>query len=130
MAPSEDAILQSFLLRKAGLRDALTLADFSHYFPASKRSNPYIRLLYRDLQSQRNTICESTLKQINLECRLGETIVAQRRAGYRASNLSASAPVSGLECFVLTLQGQLLMHRYLDLARPKWSIKSKRLPPN
>jgi Cnl2/NKP2 family protein len=130
MAPSEESILQSFLLRKAGLRDVLTLAEFSHYFPASKRANPHIRLLYRDLQSQRNAICESTLKQINLECRLGETIVAQRRAGNRASTADDPAQESNLECFVPDLQRHRLMHSYLDRTTLKWWSESTRLLRN
>jgi hypothetical protein len=81
MPPTEETILQSFLLQKAGLRDVLTLAEFSVYFPLSKRSSSLVRQLYRDLQSQRNTICNSVLKQIKLECRLGENLVAKQRAG-------------------------------------------------
>jgi len=80
MAPTEETILRSFLLQKAGLRDVLTLAEFTSYFPPSKRASPLIRHLYRDILTQRNAICESVLKQINLECRLGETLVARKRA--------------------------------------------------
>jgi hypothetical protein len=80
MAPSEETILRSFLLQKAGLRDVLTLAEFSSYFPPSKRASPLVRQLYRDLQFQRNAICETVLKQIRLECRLGESLIAKARA--------------------------------------------------
>jgi len=80
MAPTEESILRSFLLQKAGLRDVLTLAEFSTYFPPSKRSSPLVRHLYRDIQSQRNWICDFILKQINVECRFGENLVARKRA--------------------------------------------------
>lgn len=91
MAPTEETILRSFLLQKAALRDVLTLAEFSSYFPASKRSSPLVRQLYRDLQSQRNAICESVLKQINLECRFGENLVAQTRAARESSRTAVDA---------------------------------------
>jgi Cnl2/NKP2 family protein len=90
MAPTEETILRSFLLQKAGLRDVLTLAEFSSYFPPSKRSSPLVRHLYRDLQVQRNAICESVLKQIRLECRLGDNLVAQRRAARESTKKAES----------------------------------------
>jgi len=88
MAPTEKSILKSFLLQKASLRDVLTLAEFSTYFPASKRSSPLVRNLYRDLQSQRNRICESVLKQIKLECRLGDSVIAKSRAAQERNRKS------------------------------------------
>jgi centromere-localized protein 2 len=91
MAPTEETILKSFLLQKAGLRDVLTLAEFTTYFPSSKRTSPLIRQLYRDLQSQRNAICDSVLKQINLECRLGENLVARKRAARESDRHIGSA---------------------------------------
>ena len=81
MAPSEEGILRSFLLQKAALRDVLTMAEFTAFFPPSKRSSPLIRSLYRDLQSQRNAVSESVLKQVHLECRFGDNLIAQARAG-------------------------------------------------
>jgi Cnl2/NKP2 family protein len=80
MAPTEDSILRSFLLQKASLRDMVTLAEFTSYFPSSKRSNPLIRQLFRDIQTQRTSVCESVLKQINLECRMGDNLIAKKRA--------------------------------------------------
>ena len=91
MAPTEESILRSFLLQKAGLRDVLTLAEFSTYFPPSKRSSPLVRHLYRDIQSQRNAICEFVLKQINVECRFGENLVARKRAEREYSKIAGSA---------------------------------------
>jgi hypothetical protein len=90
MAPTEESILRSFLLQKAGLRDVITLAEFSTYFPPSKRSSPLVRQLYRDIQTQQNTICESVLKQINVECRLGDTSIAKKRAARESEKVAES----------------------------------------
>jgi hypothetical protein len=99
MAPTEESILRSFLLQKAGLRDVLTLAEFSTYFPPSKRSSPLIRQLYRDIQFQRNAVCESVLKQVNLECRIGENLVAKKRAARESSkDLAASGADDAQVC--------------------------------
>jgi centromere-localized protein 2 len=84
MAPSEEGILRSFLLQKATLRDVLTPAEFSALFPPSKRSSPLVRSLYRDLQNQRNATCESVLKQVDVECRFGDMLIAQARAQRQA----------------------------------------------
>jgi len=78
MAPTEELILRSFLVQKAALRDIVTLAEFSASFPSAKRSSSLIRDLYRDLQTQRSAISETVLKQINLECRLGEALLAKK----------------------------------------------------
>ena len=80
MAPTEESILRSFLLSKSGLRDVVTLAEFTSFFPPSKRNSPLVRRLYRDLQGQRNAICEGVSKQINMERNMGERLIAQRRA--------------------------------------------------
>jgi centromere-localized protein 2 len=86
MAPTEETILRSFLLQKAALRDVITLDEFASSFPTTKRSSPLIRQLYRDIQSQRNAICDSVTKQINLECRLGEILIAKKRAARQREN--------------------------------------------
>jgi hypothetical protein len=80
MAPTEDGIVRSFLLQKAALRDVLTMTEFASFFPPSKRNSPLVRALYRDLQSQRNAVCEGVLKQLHLECRFGDNLIAQARA--------------------------------------------------
>jgi hypothetical protein len=90
MAPTEESILRSFLLQKAGLRDVITLAEFSTYFPPSKRSSPLVCQLYRDIQTQQNTICKSVLKQINVECRLGDTAIAKKRAMRESEKVAES----------------------------------------
>ena len=84
MAPTEEGIVRSFLLQKAALRDVLTLAEFASFFPPSKRTSPLVRALYRDLQAQRNAVCEGILKQLHLECRFGDNLIAQARARRRS----------------------------------------------
>src|SRR5271156_147248 len=98
MAPTEESILRSFLLSKSGLRDVVTLAEFTSFFPPSKRSSPLVRQLYRDLQSQRNAICESVGKQINMECRMGTTLIASRRAA--RADVNGSGEEGGMEAHV------------------------------
>ena len=119
MAPTEETILRSFLLQKSGLRDVLTLAEFSSYFPASKRSSPLVRHLYRDLQSQRNAICESVLKQINLECRFGENLVAQTRAARESARTAddSGGADSQLNVQVRILSRLLYAERHSCLAK-------------
>jgi Cnl2/NKP2 family protein len=80
MAPTEEGIVRSFLLQKAALRDVLTMAEFTSFFPPSKRTSPLVRDLYRDLQAQRTAVCEGVLKQLHLECRFGDNFIAQARS--------------------------------------------------
>lgn len=115
MAPSEETILRSFLLQKAGLRDVITLAEFSAYFPPSKRSSPLVRQLYRDIQSQQNAICESVLKQINLECRLGDTSIAKKRAA-REANAESVATENEMD-----LQVGFRLFAFLPLSLDVWT---------
>ena len=95
MAPTEESILRSFLLQKAGLRNIIALAEFSTYFPPSKRSSLLVRQLYRDIESQRNAICQFVLKQINVECRFGENLVARKRAEREHSKTGGSGGAEG-----------------------------------
>ena len=105
MAPTEESILRSFLLQKAGLRDAITLAEFSSYFPSSKRSSPLVRQLFRDLQTQRNAVCDSVLKQINLECRMGDNLIAKKRAERDTAAAGSSGNETGLDSGVRLCHG-------------------------
>jgi centromere-localized protein 2 len=102
MAPTEESILRSFLLQKAGVRDVLTLAEFSTYFPSSKRSSPLVRQLFRDIQTQRNVVCESVLKQINLECRMGDNMIAKKRAEREVTVTESRGPENDMESGVIS----------------------------
>jgi hypothetical protein len=91
MPPLEDKVLRSFLLQKAALRDVVSLAEFSASFPPSKRGNPVIRDLYRDLQNQRTVDCETVGKQINIETRLGEALIAKQFAEQQKLHIAETA---------------------------------------
>ena len=107
MAPTEESILRSFLLSKSGLRDVVTLSEFTSFFPPSKRSSPLVRQLYRDLQGQRNAICESVSKQINMECRMGARLIASRRA--TRADVNGSGEEGGMEAHVSLELVKMLM---------------------
>jgi len=107
MAPTEESILRSFLLSKSGLRDVVTLSEFTSFFPPSKRSSPLVRQLYRDLQGQRNAICESVGKQINMECRMGARLIASRRAA--RADVNGSGEEGGMEAHVSLELVKMLM---------------------
>lgn len=67
----EYEILSSFLLSRASLQDITSLRQFTELFPKDKRSNPQVKLLYRELQLQQNKTCDRVKKNIQFEARLG-----------------------------------------------------------
>ncbi|KAK3684227.1 Cnl2/NKP2 family protein-domain-containing protein [Podospora appendiculata] len=83
MAPTESKILSSYLLVPAQLPAIISLQEFIELFPRSQQASPHIRSLYRDLQSQRNTVVDSVAADIEAEVKLGKvlrrTIVKTRR---------------------------------------------------
>ena len=48
MAPTEAQILESYLLRPAGLEAIVTYEWFAERFPSGQRDNPQVRLLWQD----------------------------------------------------------------------------------
>lgn len=67
----EYAILTSFLLSRASLRDIISLNQFTELFPRDRRGNPQVKLLYHELQLLQNKTCERVKKNIQFEARLG-----------------------------------------------------------
>ncbi|PUU76427.1 Cnl2/NKP2 family protein-domain-containing protein [Tuber borchii] len=67
----ETQILSSFLLSRASLQDIISLRQFTELFPRDQRSNPQVKLLYRELQLLRNKTCERVKKNIKHEAALG-----------------------------------------------------------
>jgi len=67
----ETQILSSFLLSRASLQDIISLRQFTELFPKDQRSNPQVKLLYRELQLLRNKTCERVKKNIKHEAALG-----------------------------------------------------------
>lgn len=77
MAPhlSETSILQSYLLPPASLSNIMSFSQFQQLFPASNRSHPHIKTLYRDLQFLRSVDADVVRENIGVE--------VQKSAGLR-----------------------------------------------
>ncbi|KAF6844109.1 Cnl2/NKP2 family protein [Colletotrichum musicola] len=67
MAPTESDILHNYLTVPAQLPSIVSLEEFTELFPKSHRSNPQIRLLYRDLQHQRRALVDTVADNIARE---------------------------------------------------------------
>lgn len=67
----EYEILSSFILSRASLQDIISLRKFTELFPKDKQSNPQVKLLYAELQLQRNKTCDRVKKNLQFEARLG-----------------------------------------------------------
>ncbi|KAF8420067.1 Cnl2/NKP2 family protein-domain-containing protein [Tirmania nivea] len=64
---TEYSLLTSYLLSRAPLPEFLPLPVFTNLFPLPLRSNPQIRLLYRQLQLSRTQTISRVKKNIDLE---------------------------------------------------------------
>jgi centromere-localized protein 2 len=80
MAPTESAILDSFLLTPSQLPAIITPQEFTALFPRAQQSSPQVRTLYRDLQSQRNAVVDTVAANIENEAKRSKSI---RRAAVR-----------------------------------------------
>lgn len=65
-------MLTSYLLEPASLPTILPYAQFLALFPTQHRSNPQIKLLYRDLQFLRTVDMDVVQKNIAAECKQGD----------------------------------------------------------
>ena len=70
-AETEEQILSSFLLARASLKDIIGPREFADLFPKEHRSNPQVKLLYRELQLARSRQCAQVKNNIHREARLG-----------------------------------------------------------
>lgn len=86
MAPNEATILENYLLLPARLPAAVSLQEFTSYFPKSQQSSPQVRILYRDLQQQRNAVVDAVAANIDIEVRRGKAL---RRAVLKARREAA-----------------------------------------
>ncbi|KAA8901393.1 Cnl2/NKP2 family protein-domain-containing protein [Sphaerosporella brunnea] len=68
---AETEILSSFLLSRAGLKDIISLSQFTLLFPRERRSNPQIKLLYRELQRLRESQIARVRRKIEHEAITG-----------------------------------------------------------
>ncbi|KAK2756317.1 cnl2 nkp2 family protein [Colletotrichum kahawae] len=85
MAPTESAILHNYLTAPAQLPSVISLEEFTELFPKAQRTNPQIRLLYRDLQHQRRALVDTVTENIAVEEKRGKYIrrdiaIARRKA--------------------------------------------------
>lgn len=71
MAPTESSILSNFLLLPAPLHTFITLQKFTELFPRPQRSNPQIKLLYRELQYLRGLQTDEIKENIAQEVKIG-----------------------------------------------------------
>jgi centromere-localized protein 2 len=69
---TESSILTSYLLEPASLPTILPYAQFLALFPSQHRSNPQIKLLYRDLQFLRTVDMDIVQENIAAECKRGD----------------------------------------------------------
>jgi len=69
---TESSILSSYLLEPASLPTILPYSQFLALFPSQHRSNPQIKLLYRDLQFLRNVDIDVVQENIATECKRGD----------------------------------------------------------
>lgn len=87
MAPTEAAILHSYLILPSRLPTIISLQEFTSLFPKSQQSSPYIRSLYRDLQQQRNVIVDAVSDSIDAEVKqakaIRRTMIKTKKEGER-----------------------------------------------
>lgn len=67
-------MLTSYLLEPASLPTILPYSQFLALFPSQHRSNPQIKLLYRDLQFLRTVDMDIVQENIAAECKRGDRI--------------------------------------------------------
>jgi len=126
MAPSESSILRNFLLPPAPLPVALPFEQFKDLFPRSLQSNPKIRELYQELQSQRAIDIDDVKRNIEAEVKKGEL---QRREIARVRRKSQEAAVKALGQHELLREAEVCSLRSnlsLFLILPSCSTRRRR----
>ncbi|KAK4656206.1 hypothetical protein QC762_309265 [Podospora pseudocomata] len=71
---TETTILTNYLLIPAQLPAIISLQEFTSLFPKPMQHSPHIRTLYRDLQSQRNTLLDTISEEISSQARQGKAL--------------------------------------------------------
>lgn len=90
MAPhtTETSILQSYLLPPASLPNIMSFSQFQQLFPASARTHPHIKTLYRDLQFLRSVDADVVRENIDTETRKSAGIRREMLRGMQAERKS------------------------------------------
>ena len=102
---TETQILSSFLLSRASLKDIITLRDFTDLFPRDKRSNPQIRLLYRELQLARNRQLDHVKRKIKHEALSGSNHRKTADSARRRDAVPDDETMCGVEVGLTCLGG-------------------------
>lgn len=108
MAPTEESILDNFLLTPAPLPTIITLQKFTDLFPRSQRSNPQIRLLYRELQHRRGLQTDEVQANIEQEVKQGGR---QRREVARARRQGERHELEGMDGREIDMEAMVSMPR-------------------
>lgn len=74
MAPTEAELLANYLIQPSTLTAIITLEQFKALFPRPLQPSPQVRLLFRDLQSQRTDLLDEVAENIADEAKRGITI--------------------------------------------------------
>lgn len=90
--PTETTMLANYLLVPAQLPAIISLKEFTDLFPRAQQSSAQIRKLYRDLQTQRNTLADDVASNIEDEARRGKVL---RREILRAKREAENADGDG-----------------------------------
>ncbi len=108
MAPSELAILSSFLLPPAPLPTLVSLQKFTDLFPRAQRGNPQIQHLYRELQHQRALDTDQVKQNITAECKRGQR---QMREIAKARRKSEQEELEADQSREIALENEVYSHQ-------------------
>lgn len=104
MPSQEVRILSDFLLEPAGLRDFMTLRQFTDIFPATHRSNPAVADLYRELHRLRERDIEHVRIAIADEVKRSKRL---RREYAQQRRQQDEATVTGLDPVALQIEEEV-----------------------
>jgi centromere-localized protein 2 len=90
MSPTESSILSNFLLSPAPLTTIISLQQFAELFPRSHRTNPQVKLLYRELQHLRALNLDEVKAGVAREVKRGEKQKQELRRARRSSKDATS----------------------------------------
>lgn len=104
MPSQEVKILSDFLLEPAGLRNFMTLRQFTDIFPAAHRSNPAVADLYRELHRLRERDIEHVRVAIADEVKRSKQL---RREYAKQRRQQDEATVTGLDPVALQIEEEV-----------------------
>jgi hypothetical protein len=109
MSPTVATILRNYLLVPSRLPTIISLPEFASLFPKSQQSSSQVRVLYRDLQQQRNAVVDAISASIDTEIKqakaLRRTIIRTKREGEseeQDDEIEIERAVSGRDLYLLS----------------------------